>query len=104
MLEYIPSVTQVVPYDDYTVDVYFEDGKIVRYDVKSDLLDNVFKRIKEPDIFMNTCTILNGTLAWDVAGGRNVYECIDIDPWVLYELPHSKERLSDDLSNFQRDI
>ena len=94
MLEYIPSVTQVVPYDDYTVDVYFEDGKIVRYDVKSGLLDNVFKRIKEPDIFMNTCTILNGTLAWDVAGGRNVYECIDIDPWVLYELPNSKERLA----------
>ncbi len=29
MLEYIPTVVQVIPYEDYTVDVYFDDGKIV---------------------------------------------------------------------------
>ena len=27
MLEYIPTVIQVIPYEDYTVDVYFDDGK-----------------------------------------------------------------------------
>ena len=29
MLDYIPTVVQVIPYEDYTVDVYFDDGKIV---------------------------------------------------------------------------
>ena len=70
MLEYIPTVIQVIPYEDYTVDVYFDDGKIVK------------------------CMVLNGTLAWDVAGGRNVKECIDIDPLYLHELEKSKERIA----------
>lgn len=30
---YFPDVVQVVPFEDYTVAVYFDDGKIVRYDV-----------------------------------------------------------------------
>ena len=30
---YFPDVVQVIPFEDYTVDVYFDDGKIVRYDV-----------------------------------------------------------------------
>ena len=81
MLEYIPTVVQVIPYEDYTVDVYFDDGKIV-------------DRIKEYHIFMNKCVVLNGTLAWDVAGGRNVNECIDIDPLYLHELKKSKERIA----------
>lgn len=29
---YFPDVVQVVPFEDYTVDVYFDDGKIVRYE------------------------------------------------------------------------
>ena len=29
-----PQIIQVVPTEDYTVYVYFEDGKIVCYDVK----------------------------------------------------------------------
>ena len=29
-----PEIVQVVPHSDYTVSVYFSDGKIVSYDVK----------------------------------------------------------------------
>lgn len=29
------SIVQVIPYEDYTVYVYFDDGKIVCYDVVS---------------------------------------------------------------------
>ena len=44
MLEYIPTVVQVIPYEDYTVDVYFDDGKIVCCHAEKDLaLHNVSK-------------------------------------------------------------
>ena len=36
-----PRVVQVIPYRDYKVDVYFEDGKIVRYDA-SHLLEKKY--------------------------------------------------------------
>lgn len=94
MLDYIPTVIQVIPYEDYTVDVYFDDGKIVCCHAEKDLSPNVFDRIKAYHIFMNKCMVLNGTLAWDIAGGRNVNECIDIDPLYLHELEKSKERIA----------
>ena len=94
MLEYIPTVIQVIPYEDYTVDVYFDDGKIVCCHAGKDLSPNVFDRIKAYHIFMDKCMVLNGTLAWDVAGRRNVNECIDIDPLYLHELEKSKERIA----------
>lgn len=43
---------------------------------------------------MNACTILNGTLAWDIAGNRNEQECIDIDPETLHALPDASERIA----------
>ena len=53
MLEYIPTVIQVIPYEDYTVDVYFDDGKIVCCHAEKDLSPNIFDRIKAYHIFMN---------------------------------------------------
>lgn len=94
MLEYIPTVVQVIPHEDYSVDVYFDDGKIVRCHAEKDLSEGVFERIKEYCIFLDRCMVLNGTLAWDIAGGRNVSECIDIDPIYLHELKKSKERIA----------
>ena len=57
----LAEVVQVKPNDDYTVYVYFSDGKIVCYDVNPMLEKNIFKKLKEKDVFMNTCTILNDT-------------------------------------------
>ena len=94
MLDYIPTVVQVIPYEDYTVDVYFDDGKIVCCHAEKDLSPGIFDRIKAYHIFMNRCMVLNGTLAWDGAGGRNVNECVDIDPLYLHELEKSKERIA----------
>ena len=51
------DIVQVVPYDDYTVYVYFEDGKIVCYDAKSLLDKPVFAPLKDINVFMNTCTV-----------------------------------------------
>ena len=91
---YFPDVVQVVPFGDYTVDVYFDDGKIVRYDVTPFLEEGIFRKLKDLQVFINACTILNGTLAWDIAGNRNEQECIDIDPETLHALPDASERIA----------
>ena len=91
---YFPDVVQVVPFEDYTVDVYFDDRKIVRYDVTPFLEEGIFRKLKDLQVFINACTILNGTLAWDIAGNRNEQECIDIDPETLHALPDASERIA----------
>ena len=44
---YFPDVVQVVPFEDYTVDVYFDDGKIVRYDAMPFLEDGIISTTTE---------------------------------------------------------
>ncbi len=88
------DIVQVIPYEDYTVYVYFEDGKIVCYDAKTLLKKKVFEPLKDINFFMNACTILNGTLAWDVTGTRDCSKCLDIDPEMLYELKNISEKIA----------
>lgn len=88
------NVVQVIPHEDYTVYVYFEDGKIVCYDATPLLNKKVFSPLKDKNFFLNTCTILNDTLAWDVSGNRDVSKCLDIDPDMLYELDHVGEKIA----------
>lgn len=94
MNEYFPIVVQVVPQDDYTVYVYFDNGKIVLYDIKDKLNKTLFEPLKQIDTFKSTCTVLNNTLAWDIEGNRNKSKCIDIDPLTLYELPSVQEKIA----------
>lgn len=89
-----PKVVQVIPYRDYRVDIYFEDGKIVCYDASHLLEKQVFEQLKDIDFFINACTILNGTLAWDVTGTRDESNCLDLDPDMLYELENIKEKIA----------
>lgn len=89
-----PKVVQVVPMKDYTVYVYFEDGKIVCYDMKNMLDKEVFRPLKDISVFTDTCTVMNDTLAWDIGGNRGACKCIDIDPDTLYELPYCKEKIA----------
>ena len=78
MNEYFPTVVQVIPLDNFHVQVFFDDGKIVDYDATEDLRDI--------ENFKNACTVMNGTLAWDISGKMDESDCIDIDPFTLYEL------------------
>lgn len=87
MQEYFPKVVQVIPLNNYHVQVFFDDGKIIEYDSAKDLQGEVFRPLQDIQVFLNTCTVLNDTLAWDLNGNRDVTQCIDIDPFVLYELP-----------------
>ncbi|MGF7142635.1 hypothetical protein HNQ56_001053 [Anaerotaenia torta] len=88
------EVVQVVPNEDYTVTVYFDDGKIVLYNVAPLLEKEVFQPLKDKNIFIGTCTILNDTLAWDIGGDRDTGKCIDIDPDTLYALPEIEDRIA----------
>ena len=89
-----PKVVQVIPMKDYSVYVYFEDGKIVKYDASKLLTMPVFKPLQDIEVYMNTCTVLNDTLAWDISGDRDETKCIDLDPDTLYELPCVEELIA----------
>ena len=77
------EIVQVVPHDNYTVWVYFADGKVTEYDVKQNLNNGVFRRLKDISLFISKCRIMNDTLAWDV-GENGEEDCIDIAPETLY--------------------
>ena len=89
-----PKVVQVIPMKNYSVYVYFEDGKIVCYDMTPMLEKEVFQTLKDINVFIDTCTVLNDTLAWYICKNRDNTTCLDIDPDTLYELPNVKERIA----------
>ncbi len=89
----VPKVVQVVPTEEHTVYVYFEDGKIVCYDVKPLLEKEVFPVLREVEYFKRVCTIMNDTLAWDISEKRDNTTCIDIDPVTLYALESVKVKV-----------
>lgn len=63
-------------------------------DAMADKLNRgLFPELKNTQIFMETCTILNDTLSWNLAGNRDSSRCIDIDPDVLYHLPEVEEQV-----------
>ena len=86
MNEYFPTVVQVIPLDNFHVQVFFDDGKIVDYDATEDLKTALFEPLRKIVKFKEVCTVMNGTLAWDISGNRDETSCIDIDPFTIYEL------------------
>lgn len=79
------EVVQVIPNSDFTVTVYFSDGNIKLYDCKPLLNKGIFNKISQLEDFTGKCTVLNHTLAWDLIGNYDPYQCIDIDPETIYE-------------------
>jgi len=79
---------------DYSVYVYFEDGKIVSYDMSKMIEKEAFRSLRDIDIFIDTCTVMNDTLAWDIGRNRDNTTCLDIDPDTLYELPMAVEKIA----------
>lgn len=85
MNDYFPTVVQVIPLDNFHVQVFFDDGKIVDYDATDDINTEIFKPLRDISVFKEACTVMNGTLAWDISGKRDETDCIDIDPFTIYE-------------------
>lgn len=80
----VRTVVQVVPREDFTVFVYFDDGRIKLFDMSPHMGKGVFQPISNPKDFVAKCTVLNGTLAWDLSGRYDPTECLDIDPESIY--------------------
>ena len=89
-----PKVVQVIPMKDYSVYVYFEDGKIVCYDMSKMIEKEAFRSLHDMNVFMDTCTVMNDTLAWDIGKNRDNTTCLDIDPDTLYDLPMAVEKIA----------
>jgi hypothetical protein len=79
------SVIQVHPTRDFKVYVYFSDGKIKLFDMSPLLGKGIFQQVSDIDTFMEKCTVLNRTLAWDIGGNFDPSKCLDIDPETLYQ-------------------
>ena len=92
----IRTVIQVLPKDDFKVYVYFDDGKIKLFDMAHLIGQGVFQKISHLNDFIEKCTVLNGTLAWDLDGKFDGYNCIDIAPETIYE---KGQDVSDPLGN-----
>lgn len=81
-----PNIIQVKPTKDYSVYVFFDNGIIKEYSLKSDIESGgIFKKLKDINIFIERCTIMNKTLAWDISGDRDTTKCIDICPDTIYQ-------------------
>jgi len=91
-INYYPEVVQVIPTKNFEVYIYFDDGSIKLYNAKELINKGVFRKLREKNTFMEACTVLNGTLAWDLERTYDVGKCLDLDPLVLYEnCPEVKE-------------
>lgn len=85
-MEYMPQVVQAIPADDYRVYAYFSDGSIRLADIKPLISKGgVFAPLADEANFRDSLTVLNHAVAWDLSGTRNAAQCIDIDPFTMYE-------------------
>jgi len=79
------SILQVYPEENYQVYLYFNTGEVRLYDASEIVGKGVFKLLADKTFFLERCTVLNHTLAWDVSGNYDPTQCLDLDPDVLYE-------------------
>ena len=85
-MEYYPVVVQTLAGEDETIYSYFSDGHITRYDVKPLIRKGgVFRKLENDTFFRGRLTVMNGTAAWDCSGKHDPTDCMDLDPYVLYE-------------------
>jgi hypothetical protein len=71
-----PCVKEVIPRDDHTLFLVFDDGKEGVLDMKPVLEFGVFQRIKDVDRFKRV-RIAFDTIEWDCG--------VDLDPEYVYE-------------------
>ena len=80
-MNYLASVVQTIPGEDYTVYAYFNDGSVRRADIKPIITKGgIFTPLADERFFRERLTVMNGAVAWAVTGIRDVTQCIDLDP------------------------
>ena len=83
----IREICMVKPVRGREVDCYFTTGHVRRFNMAGLLKPDcgpVFRPLRNRKTFLSTMTVINGTLAFDVAGNHNEYKCVDIDPETIF--------------------
>ncbi len=94
--ELFPEVFQAIPGEGHSVYAYLNDGSVRWYDVAPLIQKGgVFAPLEDIDVFRSTLTVMNKTIAWDIEGSRDARNCIDIDPFTIYESKKVKDPLTD---------
>ena len=84
-MNYLASVVQTIPGENYTVYAYFNDGSVRRADIKPIIAKGgIFTPLADERFFRERLTVMNGAVAWDVTGTRDVRQCIDLDPCAMH--------------------
>ena len=84
----IHEICMVKPATGRKIDCYFTTGHVRRFNMAPLLKPDcgpVFQPLRNRKTFLDTMTVINGTLAFDVAGGRNEYKCVDIGSETIVE-------------------
>ena len=84
----VRDICMVKPASGRKIDCYFTTGEVKRFDMAPFLKPDcgaVFMPLRDRKTFLATMTVMNGTLAFDVAGGRNDRKCVDIDPETIFQ-------------------
>ena len=58
-----PRVKKVVPNDDYTINIVFDNEEEKVFDVKPYLDKGIFKELKDPNVFKSVRTFM-GSVQW----------------------------------------
>ena len=96
-MDFFPSVVQVLAGESHTVYAYCNDGAVRLVDV-GPLIEKggVFSAIADRRAFRDLLTVMNGTVAWDTSGTRNPSDCIDLDPfWIFEDCPVVEDPLKE---------
>jgi hypothetical protein len=84
-MDYYPEVLQAVPTKDYKVYIYFDDGTIRLFDASELVTKGIFRQLTGNNLFIEACTVLNGTVAWTPDFSYDNRTCLDLDPYVLFK-------------------
>ena len=85
-MTYYPVVVQVIPAANRSIYVYFSNGHIRLFDMDPLIATGgIFSRLSDEAFFRERLTVMNGTAAWDLSGQHDPTNCIDLDPFTLYE-------------------
>lgn len=91
-----PKVLQVVPTNNFEVYAYFNDGSVRLFDVKPLIKPGtVFEPLSNIQFFKDKLAVINDTVAWDIGGNKDPRNCIDLDPFVIFEQPAVSDPFKD---------
>lgn len=89
------EILQVIPRADFKVFICYENNVVRLFD--ANILLESYPILNDINFFINRCTILNDTLAWDVSGTMDDTLCIDIAPEAIELSPIVTE---DDMNKY----